>query len=144
MVNKLSFDSESVTRSAAAVEAAVAKFANVLGDQCAKRTVCEAHARANKNNFDGEGADLYRELVDSPLSMPIRAMFPVPDLTDLENEYLEDVTLSPFQVAALYGRTKGADCGEQYKLCFVSLLDLSSSTSTKVLAHLFKLWQKPL
>ena len=125
-------DSESTTRAAAAVEAAIAKFASALGDQCAKRTVCEAHAHANAR--DNEEGDEFNEVLANPLAGPIRAFFPVPNLE--KGHFLEDMTLSPFQVAALYGRSKNANCSEHYKLCFVSMLD-SSAAMSKYLVKAF-------
>jgi hypothetical protein len=67
----LSSSSESLTNSAAAVEAAIAKFAAILGDQCAKRTVCEAHASAKKVDA-GEEDSAYNEILANPLARPIR------------------------------------------------------------------------
>jgi len=84
------------------IENSLDNLPNTNGEDCVKRSICEAHDEPQKYGF---------------LALPFQIFFPPMDIND------EYSGMSKYYKAALYGRSDTADCSTRYRGCLFNILD---------------------
>ncbi|GAB6032867.1 hypothetical protein CHUAL_012065 [Chamberlinius hualienensis] len=90
------------------VENSLDHVPTIDGEECIKRSVCEAHSNPKKYGL---------------IALPLQLLFPPYPYSGTD----DTSKISKYQLAARYGKNENANCGAQYHGCVVNPLDLVHS-----------------